>query len=204
MNPNFYISAKIWWSITWRAFYLTLLAIFCMVGIYVFLGMLINNIDLTITKVGWGLLIFLTISLFILLSIYIYQRVFNRLIHLLYREGKVHLMINDEEVDTYGFMDALCLLWSMTWREIVLSLGLFFVATILEVLGIFSFSLMNATETSFEPILIFGQIIFAIFAYILIPIWALQWTLRDKRDGRWLKFAPDNKFFVGNPEMNVK
>lgn len=208
MKPTFLMSLKIWWSMTWRVFLIMVFGLICLTAIFSILAFILSYVaDLTSIQGAFhysigtpgaippdGSLGFIPVVLIVssvilfyvgifFIFLCMYRWVFNKIPHIYYKEGRVHLMKNDVHMDHFGLFDTLCFIWSLVWRQLVLLLMFFVVCIFLGILG----SLIMVATDSFVALA--GVFLAAWIMNFMIPIWAIQWTIAKKQDGRMMKVA---------------
>lgn len=187
MSNTCLLDFKVFWSFHWRialGTFIVLLVPIPIVAIFGLSGASQTNITFAF---------FTVVSIAIAALFYTWQWSLNCLPSRLYVEGTAQLMIQDQSLERYGFVDILCVMWSILWRFIATSFLL------LMILGLIAYVVVaqnfldlhtghgyNLALAIKYPSLSMILSLSMMFSFIA-NFFAFAWMLKRKKTGRWIK-----------------
>lgn len=185
MEPTYTMSLKIYWSLFWRTLiaYICVLLMFMGVLSLIFVALFGSAVgqleDLFITMGMKIVFVFVLVAVWLVLCLYINRWVLNRLLTINYREGHVIFMNNTTKLEKVSLFDTICILWSHTWRHIIL---LFPIYAVLAIVFMSQYGAENAPYFFHGPYYNHIEIV----AEFFVGVSALQWMISRKKVGRWI------------------
>jgi len=196
MKPMLMQSVKVWWSWFWCSLLLGIagsIAVFAPFGLLAYvLGFfaLGPNPQFTPMMALLGAVMYLAFLVsFIYVVLMVNAYAWNRLSLLRYKDFRVGLMVDQKKRDKFGKWDAVCLWWSLAWRQNVFAMAIVYFGA-LALFPLFAILILG----QWLNLSIFLGVILAFVYMFVLFVMPFHLLLLNKKDGRYLAIVkPESK-----------